>query len=110
MLLLKADYGFIMHCVELNKFFRPPRYLLSSLQMCNACLGRYCPRNPKREIAGLHAKPSLLVLDGHFRPGGLLILAADKIRDLLILGLLGGALVALVSLAEDMLLDPIDAC
>jgi hypothetical protein len=51
---------------------------------------------------------SLLILDGHVTAGRLLVLTTDEVRDLLVLGLLGCALVALVSLAEDVLLYPVD--
>jgi len=39
----------------------------------------------------------------------LLILGAKKVRDRLVLGLLVGALVALVSLSEHMFLYPVDS-
>ena len=39
-----------------------------------------------------------------------LVLAADKIRNLLVLGLLDGALIVLRPLAEHVLLHPVDTC
>lgn len=56
----------------------------------------------------LLAKLVLLVLDGKVATSGLLVLVADVIGDLLVLGLLDGALVALVALAQDMFLYPVD--
>lgn len=56
----------------------------------------------------LLAKLVLLVLDGKVATGGLLVLVADVIGDLLVLDLLDGALVALVALAQDMFLYPVD--
>ena len=41
---------------------------------------------------------------------GVLVLATDEVGDLLVLGLLHGALVALLALAQELLLDEVDAC
>lgn len=49
----------------------------------------------------------LFILDGKVIARGGLVLVADEIRDLLVLGLLEGALVALVAAAE-ALLDKVD--
>jgi len=53
---------------------------------------------------------ALFVLDGNFRTGCAFILAADEVGNLLVLSLLDGALVALVALAENLLLDHVDGC
>ena len=50
------------------------------------------------------------VLDGELLARRGLVLLADEIRDLLVLGLLNRALVVLLALLQDMLLDPIDTC
>jgi hypothetical protein len=51
---------------------------------------------------------SLLVLDGDVGAGGALVLAAEEVADLLVLGLLDGGLVALVSGAHELLLDEVN--
>jgi hypothetical protein len=54
------------------------------------------------------AKSGFLVLDGHVLPSCALVLISKKVGDLLILGLLDGALVALISRAHEFLLDEVD--
>ena len=54
-------------------------------------------------------EPRLLVLDRHITPRHILILASDKVRNLLILRLLDSRLIALVSLSKAILLYCIDA-
>jgi len=49
-----------------------------------------------------------LVGDGEVLAGLLLVLAADKVCNHLVLVLLSGALVVLGTLLEDVLLDPVD--
>lgn len=58
----------------------------------------------------LQAVLLVFVLDGHIGASGGLVLTADVVGDGLVLGLLGGALVALVALAEDLFLDKVDGC
>lgn len=41
---------------------------------------------------------------------GVLVLSTDEVGDLLVLGLLHGVLVALLALAQELLLDEVDAC
>ena len=50
----------------------------------------------------------LLVRNDELFARGGLVLIADEVRDGLVLGLLGGRLVALVALAEEFLLDEVD--
>ena len=50
------------------------------------------------------------VRDGELLAAGVLVLATNEVGDLLVLGLLNGALVVLLSLAEEVLLDVVDAC
>ncbi len=52
---------------------------------------------------------SLLILDGNVTAGRTLVLATDSVRDLLILGLLHGGLVALIALSETVLLHCVNA-
>lgn len=54
-------------------------------------------------------KSGLLVLDGNITAGSTLVLTADEVRDLLILGLLDGGLVVLGSSTHELLLDEIDS-
>lgn len=49
-----------------------------------------------------------LVFDEEFLSGRCLVLPADKVRNLLILGLFDRALVCLLTLAEDILLNPVN--
>lgn len=51
----------------------------------------------------------VLVLDGDILASGVLVLAADEIADLLVFGLLSGALVVLRTLAEEFFLDEVDS-
>lgn len=51
-----------------------------------------------------------LILDREIRPRRTLVLVPDKIRDLLVLGLLHGGLIVLRALPERVLLDGVDAC
>ena len=53
---------------------------------------------------------SLFVRNGEVLASLALVLATDEVRNLLVLGLLDGALVVLLSLAEEVLLDVVDAC
>jgi hypothetical protein len=48
--------------------------------------------------------------DGELLAAGVLVLATDEVGDLLVLGLLHGVLVALLTLAQELLLDEVDAC
>jgi hypothetical protein len=48
--------------------------------------------------------------DGELLAAGVLVLATDEVGDLLVLGLLHGVLVALLALAQELLLDEVDAC
>lgn len=50
-----------------------------------------------------------LVLDRHIAAGSALVLPADVVGYLLVLGLLEGALIVLLALAHDVLLHPVDA-
>ena len=52
---------------------------------------------------------SLFVRNGEILASLALVLATDEVRDLLVLGLLNGALVVLLALAEEVLLDVVDA-
>jgi hypothetical protein len=52
----------------------------------------------------------LFVGNGEVAASGGLVLATDEVRDLLVLGLLNGVLVVLRTLAEELLLDEVDAC
>jgi energy-converting hydrogenase Eha subunit C len=52
---------------------------------------------------------SLLVLDGNVTTSCALVLAAEEVADLLVLGLLDSGLVALVAAAHELLLDEVDA-
>lgn len=60
-----------------------------------------------RKNASCSLEP-LLVRDGDFGSGGALVLPTDKVGNLLVLGLLDGALVALVALSEELLLHKVD--
>jgi hypothetical protein len=53
---------------------------------------------------------NLFVRNGEFLASLALVLATDEVRNLLVLGLLDGALVVLLALAEEVLLDVVDAC
>merc|ERR1712025_120911 len=57
------------------------------------------------------SKPRLpvLVLNGEITARGTLVLVADKVGYGLVLGLLGGRLVALVALAEELFLNEVDS-
>lgn len=55
-------------------------------------------------------KSSRLVLHRHITPRGALVLPANEVADLLVLGLLHGALVVLRALAEEFLLYEINTC
>ena len=59
-----------------------------------------------------HLSPiaSLFVRNGEVLASLALVLATDEVRDLLVLGLLDGALVVLLALAKEVLLDVVDAC
>jgi hypothetical protein len=57
----------------------------------------------------LHAVLLVLVLDEELLSCGILVLAADEVGYLLVLGLFGGGLVGLVALAQELLLDEIDS-
>ena len=48
--------------------------------------------------------------DGELLAAGVLVLATNEVGDLLVLGLLHGALVALLALAKEVLLNVVDAC
>ena len=50
----------------------------------------------------------VLVLDEELLASRVLVLAADEVGDGLVLGLLGGSLVALLALAEELFLDKVD--
>jgi hypothetical protein len=50
----------------------------------------------------------VLILDGEFRARGALVLAADKVRDGLVLRLLGRTLIVLWALTENLFLDKVD--
>lgn len=50
-----------------------------------------------------------LVLNWHGGASGRLVLAADEVGDLLVLGLLDGGLIVLLALAQNVLLDVVDA-
>jgi hypothetical protein len=50
------------------------------------------------------------VRDGELLAADALVLATNEVGDLLVLGLLDGALVVLLALAEEVLLDVVDAC
>jgi hypothetical protein len=50
-----------------------------------------------------------VLLDGEVLAGGVVVLLADLVGDEAVLGLLGGALVVLRALLEDLLLNPVDA-
>ena len=65
------------------------------------------PTKPARRLLLLLL---LLLLDGELLARGILVLAADGLRNHLVLGLLGRVLVGLRALLEDILLDPVDAC
>lgn len=52
----------------------------------------------------------LLLLDGERLARRLLVLVPDGLGNHLVLGLLGGALVVLLALLEEVLLHPVDAC
>lgn len=75
----------------------------------------YCPHkdiasssySPSRDISG--SEP-VLVLDGELASRLFLVLIADEVRDLLVLRLLDGTLIALVSLSKDVLLDEVHTC
>ena len=53
---------------------------------------------------------NLFVRNGEVLASLALVLATNEVRDLLVLGLLDGALVVLLALAEEVLLDVVDAC
>ena len=53
---------------------------------------------------------NLFVRNGEVLASLALVLATDEVRDLLVLGLLDGALVVLLALAKEVLLDVVDAC
>ena len=57
-----------------------------------------------------HAIASLFVRNGEVLASLALVLVTDEVRDLLVLGLLDGALVVLLALAEEVLLDVVDGC
>ena len=75
----------------------------------------YCPHkdiasssySPSGDISGLEP---VLVLDGELASRLFLVLVADEVRDLLVLRLFGGTLIALVSLSKDVLLDEVHTC
>lgn len=52
---------------------------------------------------------NLFVRNGEVLASLALVLATDEVRDLLVLGLLDGALVVLLALAKEVLLDVVDA-
>ena len=58
--------------------------------------------------SGSSTEPRLLILDGHVPARRALVLAPNEIRDLLILGLLDRALVALISSAHELFLHEVD--
>lgn len=76
--------------------------------LLNSIPSRVSNRSPP--ISSLREISRLFVRNREVLARRLLILAADGIRDLLILGLLQGVLVVLRALLEDVLLDPVDAC
>ena len=53
---------------------------------------------------------SLFVRNGEVLASLALVLATDEVRNLFVLRLLNGALVVLLALAEEVLLDVVDAC
>lgn len=53
---------------------------------------------------------NLFVRNGEVLSGLAFVLATDEVRDLLVLGLLDGALVVLRALTEELLLGVVDAC
>ena len=53
---------------------------------------------------------NLFVRNGEVLASLALVLATDEVGDLLVLGLLHGVLVALLALAQELLLDEVDAC
>ena len=53
---------------------------------------------------------NLFVRNGEVLASLALVLATDEVGNLLVLGLLDGALVVLLALAEEVLLDVVDAC
>lgn len=52
----------------------------------------------------------VLVGDGEFAACGALVLVTNSIGNSLVLGLLGGALVALVTSTEELFLHKVDGC
>lgn len=52
---------------------------------------------------------NLFVRNGEVLASLTLVLATDEVRDLLVLGLLDGALIVLRALTEELLLDVVDA-
>lgn len=58
----------------------------------------------------LCTKLLVLVLYGEIATRCGLVLVADKVRDGLVLGLLGGRFIALVASTEELLLDEVDSC
>ena len=63
--------------------------------------------SPSRDISG--SEP-VLVLDGELASRLFLVLVADEVRDLLVLRLFDGTLIALVSLSKYVLLDEVHTC
>lgn len=68
-----------------------------------------CGTQLHRAILHSHLEAGWLVLDWHLASGAGLVLAANEVGDLLVLGLLKGRLVVLWALAHNLLLDEVDA-
>jgi len=60
-------------------------------------------------VSTLVTRCSLFIRNGEVLASLALVLATDEVRDLLVLGLLDGTLVVLRTLAEELLLDVVDA-
>lgn len=80
--------------------------------LSNYTLSGVAPRQSSQHLPrnSLSSKLLVLVRDEELVACGGLVLVADGIGDGLVLGLLSGALVALVASTEELLLDKIDSC
>lgn len=67
-------------------------------------------QGPRPSRLLLSAKSGILVLDRNVTASHALVLASEKVGDLLVFGLLDGALVVLGPSTHELLLDHVDAC
>lgn len=81
----------------LQKSMQPKRWLIAS-----------ATTRVDHLILDTSTESGRLILDRHFRSNVALILTANEVGDLLILGLLDGGFVVLRPLAEDVLLNGVD--